>query len=112
MTATPIMTLFAEWNALRDRSEEHGISDAEVTRRCNDTDAVMMRLLALPPENATDLAAKVMCFTHYGNYTLEDFQGGDELMQEMAAMVGHPDSLAPKFGKARLYVHQAKGAVL
>lgn len=111
-TATPIMTLFAEWNAMRDRSDEPGISDDEVTRRCDEADELMMRLLALRPESATDLAAKVMCFTHYGNYDLDDANGGIALMQEMAAMVGHPENLEEKYQKSRLYVHQEEGAEL
>lgn len=110
MTATPIMTLFAEWNALRDRSDEPGLSAEEVTHRCDETDEAMARLLALPPQNAADLAAKVMCFTHYGNYSLEEFQGGDELMQEMAALVGQPDKLTDRFRTARLCVHNDERA--
>lgn len=112
MTASPIITLFAQWCAMRDRSDEPGIGDDEVSRRCCETDEVMERLLALPCQDATDLAAKVMCFTHFGNYDLDDADGGAALMQEMAAMVGQSEQLDRRFKPVRLYVHQVKGADL
>lgn len=112
MTPSPIMTMFQHWNAIRNRSEEPGISDDEVNRRVDETDEVMERLLALPCRDATDLAAKVMCFTHFGNYDLDDAEGGTVLMQEMAAMVGQSEQLDRRFKPARLYVHQERGVDL
>jgi hypothetical protein len=94
---SPIMTLFAKWNKLRDHSDERGLDDDEVDRRCDETDKVMDEILALPPTDATDVAAKLMCFTHYGNYSLEEFAGGAGFMQEMAALVGHPEALEYRF---------------
>lgn len=92
-----IMTLFHQWDELRDHSNEPGLDEDDINRRCDETNEVMRQILALPAKSAVELAAKLMCFTHYGDYALDQFAGGERLMMEMAALVGHSEKLADKF---------------
>ncbi len=94
---SPIMKLFGRWNEFRNRSDEEGISDEEVHRRCAETDAVMVQISALPPTSALDFAAKLSCITHYGAY--DELSGdvwgvGSALVREAAALVGHPEHVS------------------
>jgi hypothetical protein len=94
---SPIMTLFAQWDALRDHSDEKGISDDEVHRRCCETDALMEQISKLPATSALDFAAKLSCITHYGAY--DDLGGdcagcGSALIREAAALCGHSEKVA------------------
>lgn len=105
---SPIRALFESWDALRDHSEEKGISQDEVDRRCDETDAVMAEISKLPATDAFDFAAKLSCITHYGAYN--DLGGdagrlGSALIREAAAFCGRP-------GKVATYPrnHQAGGS--
>jgi hypothetical protein len=94
---SPIMALFAKWDALRDRSDEPGLDDDEVGRRCDETDAVMSQIFKLPATTLLDFAAKLSCVTHYGAY--DDLGGdclgfGSALIREAAALCGHPEKVA------------------
>lgn len=93
---SPIMILFAKWNALRDRSDEPGLDDDEVHKRCHETDAVMDQIAMLPPTDARDFAAKLMCITHYGNYELNDWVHASEVIREAAELVGQPERVADR----------------
>src|SRR6185312_12108629 len=66
---SPIMSLFEQWNSLRDHSDQPGLDDDELDRRCAQTDAVMKQIGQLPATSAADFAAKLSCITHYGAYS-------------------------------------------
>ena len=94
---SPIMTLFQQWDALRDRSDEPGLDDDELDRRCGETDAVMRQIVDLPATSVADFAAKLSCVTHYGAY--DDLGGdcfglGSAIIREAAALCGHPEKVA------------------
>jgi hypothetical protein len=94
---SPIMALFEQWNSLRDHSDQPGLDDDELDRRCAQTDAVMKQIGQLPATSAADFAAKLSCITHYGAYSNlgGDCGGlGSALICEAAALCGQAEKVS------------------
>lgn len=94
---SPIMSLFEQWNSLRDHSDQPGLDDDELDRRCAQTDAVMKQIGQLPATSAADFAAKLSCITHYGAYSNlgGDCGGlGSALICEAAALCGQAEKVS------------------
>jgi hypothetical protein len=94
---SPIMALFEQWNHLRDHSDQPGLDDDELDRRCAQTDAVMKQIGQLPATSAADFAAKLSCITHYGAYSNlgGDCGGlGSALICEAAALCGQAEKVS------------------
>ncbi len=89
---TPVMKLFQEWQVAHDaevvafRESDTGecaMCDAATDRRV----AVEKRLIAAPCEGLGDWALKVIAWTCFGDFSIEDSCGRHDLWAEARALV-------------------------
>ncbi|MDQ7264074.1 hypothetical protein NM680_19980 [Paracoccus sp. PS-1] len=90
---TPVMKLFREWQVAHDaevvafRESDTGecaMCEAATDRRTS----VEKRLIAAPCEGLGDWALKVMAWTCFGDFTIEDSCGRHDLWAEARALIG------------------------
>lgn len=82
---TPILSLFQKWDALYQEGYDLSKSEKAVER-----DIVIMRryerkIMALPTTCAADFAAKVIVFTSYGDFALQE-DGTHDLIAEAKSL--------------------------
>lgn len=87
MTASPIMTLFREWEAKYAKAADMiATSDAESDDLLAQCREIELRMMQLPAGDTADFAAKMIVSTAYGGFALAD-AGTGGLVDEAVAIL-------------------------
>ncbi|MGB3418743.1 MAG: hypothetical protein WBA36_18875 [Mesorhizobium sp.] len=98
---SPIMKLFREFEAKHRQLSDLVVEDGSVDDLINECESLEERIIALPVGSAQDLAAKLITYTRYGDFTLDDVGKGGPL-DELLAIVAvreHPDAKLIELGQ-------------
>ena len=90
---TPVEALFREWEYAHNVEvisfRESDTGECEMCEKATDRRmAVEMRLMGTPCENRGDWALKVMAWTCFGDFEINDHDGRHDLWAEARALVG------------------------
>lgn len=88
--AAPIMVLFREWQAqydLMSADNEDASDDKPYTYTTGTLTKIERQMLALPSQDARDLAAKILAVTHLGDFCI-DMRGAYPIMDELCDLTG------------------------
>lgn len=69
-TPTPVIRLYRRWEVAR--AELSGASDDDCDRLGDRLLELEEQMLALPSQNAADLAAKIAAYSHWGDFALPE----------------------------------------
>lgn len=84
---TTILELFREWENER-RAANTTTDDEAVNRHCYRMSALETKMIGIPATTAQELAAKLISFTCFGDYSLSGHPGGERILSEAAEMLG------------------------
>lgn len=99
--ASPIMTLFREFEAKHRQASDLSVDDEVADALLDECKSLEQRILSIPVSSAQDLAAKLIAYTRYGDYTL-DKRGEGGLLDELLAILAvreHPDAQLIELGR-------------
>lgn len=85
-TETPVMALFRQWEYAHTAGNDMSLTEAESEAWCEVMSDLERRIVNTPSQTAQDVAAKVLAWTNYGDYTL-DWQGGAAFWEEAKRLV-------------------------
>ncbi|MGB3897009.1 MAG: hypothetical protein WA973_00465 [Mesorhizobium sp.] len=101
MSTSPIMTLFREFEAKCRQAGDMSVDDKVSDALLDECRSIEKRIMAIPVSSAQDLAAKLIAYTRYGEFMLDE-AGEGGLLDEAIAMLAvqeHPDAELIELGR-------------